>query len=146
MENVPPATRERVDETRALFCMNFYEISRHKTRDSPIGTRVHRVPVTGHKFHSLALVALEIKLDCLKKKREKEKMKKKGNKKEVLYSMSCRSYGGWFLRFWVVEEVWLEYIRVRVPTAGMKLLVLNLVFVQFRGNYREIYRNTEKFE
>lgn len=94
MENVPPATRERVDETRALFCMNFYEISRHKTRDSPIGTRVHRVPVTGHKFHSLALVALEIKLDCLKKKREKEKMKKKGNKKEVLYSMSCRSYGG----------------------------------------------------
>lgn len=60
--------------------------------------------------------------------------------------MSCRSYGGWFLRFWVVEEVWLEYIRVRVPTAGMKLLVLNLVFVQFRGNYREIYRNTGKFE
>lgn len=41
---------ERVDETRALFCMNFYEISRYKTRDSPIGTRVHRVPVTGHKF------------------------------------------------------------------------------------------------
>lgn len=79
MENVPPATRERVDETRALFCMNFYEISRHKTRDSPIGTRVHRVPVTGHKFHSLALVALEIKLDCLKKKkkREKEKMRKR---------------------------------------------------------------------
>lgn len=76
MENVPPATRERVDETRALFCMNFYEISRHKTRDSPIGTRVrHRVPVTRHKFHSLALVALEIKLDCLKKKR-KEKRKK----------------------------------------------------------------------
>lgn len=78
MENVPPATKERVDETRALFCMNFYEISRHKTRDSPIGTRVHRVPVTGHKFHSLALVALEIKLDCLKKKKRKGKNEKKG--------------------------------------------------------------------
>lgn len=58
MENVPPATerRARADETRALFCMNFYEISRHKTRDNPIGTRVRRVPVTGHKFRSSALV------------------------------------------------------------------------------------------
>lgn len=50
---------------------------------------------------------------------------------------------GWSKKFgWNIYA----YIRVRVPTAGMKLLVLNLVFVQFRGNYREIYRNTEKFE
>lgn len=48
--------RARADETRALFCMNFYEISRHKTRDNPIGTRVRRVPVTGHKFRNSALV------------------------------------------------------------------------------------------
>ena len=51
MENVPPATgegkRATRDETRALFCMNFYEISRRKTRDSPIGAHVRRVPAAG---------------------------------------------------------------------------------------------------
>lgn len=51
-------------------------------------------------------------------------MRKKGggegkkNKKEVLRAMSRRSYGGWFLRIWMVEEVWLEYICARVPTEG----------------------------
>lgn len=45
---------------------------------------------------------------------------------------------------WSKKFGWNIYIYVcaRVPTTGMKLLVLNLVFVQFRGNYREIYRNT----
>lgn len=45
MGNVPGKRRQgwrtcKADEARALFRMNFYEISQHKTRSSPIGTYV----------------------------------------------------------------------------------------------------------
>ncbi|KYM83019.1 hypothetical protein ALC53_06284, partial [Atta colombica] len=53
-----PATRERrtceADEARALFRMNFYEISQHKTRRSPIGTYVR----TLHPDYLLLLLLL----------------------------------------------------------------------------------------
>lgn len=61
----------------------------------------------------------------------------------------CRAevMGDGFCEFgWSKKFGWNIYVPAFQRKAGMKLLVLNLVFVQFRGNYREIYRNTGKFE
>lgn len=62
------------DEARALFRMNFYEISRHKTRGSPIGTYVRTLHPGGRLLLPLLSInrlgtgwneeaTLEIKID-----------------------------------------------------------------------------------
>jgi len=50
------AADARVDEALALFRMNFYEISRHKTRAGPIGTYVR----TLHPATAIAAVAAAV--------------------------------------------------------------------------------------
>lgn len=78
-EYVPDCRRRRerrtcdADEARALFRMNFYEISRHKTHDGPIGTYVRTLhpvePAVAAKHKSsrdrlgCARQTLEIKID-----------------------------------------------------------------------------------
>lgn len=44
-----------VDEARALFRMNFYEISRHKTRGGPIGTYVRTLHPGGRAAATTAV-------------------------------------------------------------------------------------------
>ena len=60
-----PDGRKRGNEIWALFCMNFYEISGHKTRGSLIGTYVWRIPVGATVKHKSSMLpgTLEIKID-----------------------------------------------------------------------------------